>query len=158
MKTLTEGDVRRALARVMDPEIPTASIADLGMIERVGLSGNAIEVDLLPTFAGCPALDVIRTDVSRALAELAPGREACVRFVLDPPWTTERVNEAGRASLNEHGIAPPLLQVGRKPQAIACPYCGATSTVEESAFGPTPCRTIRYCPSCRNPFEGFKQK
>jgi ring-1,2-phenylacetyl-CoA epoxidase subunit PaaD len=158
VKTLTEHDVRDTLARVMDPEIPTASIADLGMIERIGLSGDAIEIDLLPTFAGCPALDVIRSDVERAIAELAPGRRTRVRFVLDPPWTTERVNDAGRASLSEFGIAPPVLRIGRKPRAVACPFCGATTTLEESAFGPTPCRTIRYCPSCRNPFEGFKTK
>lgn len=155
MVTLAEADVIAALAEVRDPEIPTARITDLGIVERVAVTPDAIEVDLLPTFAGCPALDSIREDVERTVRAL--GREPRVRFVMSPPWTTDRLNDAGREALREYGIAPPvLLQIGRTP--IRCPYCGSEATREESAFGPTPCRTIRYCDACRNPFEGFKPK
>lgn len=161
VRTLGASDVRAALARVMDPEIPTCSITDLGIVERVAVGPDAVEVDLLPTFAGCPALDVIREEAERAVRALAPDREARVRFVMAPPWTTDRLTDAGRAGLREHGIAPPgervLVTLGR-PEHVACPYCGATDTDLSSAFGPTPCRTIRYCASCRNPFEGFKPK
>lgn len=158
MKTLDETDVREALARVMDPEIPVVSITDLGIVERIQVAPDAIEVDLLPTFSGCPALDVIRTDVERALRALAPDRDARVTFLNAPPWTTDRMSEAASAALRSYGISPPVLQIGRKPEPLACPYCGATDTVEESAFGPTLCRTIRYCGACKNPFEGFKRK
>lgn len=156
VRTLTEDDVRAALAGVCDPEIPTVSIVDLGIVERVAIDGATVEVDLLPTFAGCPALDVIRDDVEGTMRAL--GLEARVRFVTTPPWTTERLTDTGREALRGFGIAPPVLRIGRKPAPVACPYCGATSTVEDSAFGPTLCRSIRYCPSCRNPFEAFKQK
>ena len=156
MRTLTHDDVRAALAEVHDPEIPSISIVDLGVVERIAVVGETAEIDLLPTFAGCPALDVIRTDVEAAVRAL--GLEPAVRFVMTPPWTSERMTEAGRDALGTFGIAPPVLEIGRKPATVACPYCGATATVEESAFGPTLCRTIRYCPSCRNPFEGFKSK
>lgn len=149
---ITEDQVRARLATVMDPEIPAVSITDLGIVERVAITGDAIEVDLLPTFTGCPALDVIREDVEQALAG---DRPVLVRFVNSPAWTTERISEAGRAALGTYGISPPLLQIGAKP---ACPFCGSTDTVEESAFGPTLCRTIRYCTACRNPYEGFKRK
>ncbi|HLW16527.1 MAG TPA: 1,2-phenylacetyl-CoA epoxidase subunit PaaD [Actinomycetota bacterium] len=152
---MTEAEVRAALAAVKDPEIPTASIIDLGIVQDVRISRDRIEIDLLPTFAGCPALDVIKQDVEQAARDLAA--DVAVRFVNNPPWTTDRVNEDGARALNSYGISAPLLQIGRA-QTIVCPYCGSDQTVEESAFGPTPCRTVRYCTSCRNPFEGFKTK
>lgn len=157
MKTLSVEQVHEALRAVKDPEIPTCSIVDLGIVERVEVTADAVEVDLLPTFAGCPALDVIKQDVEQAVRAL--GTQARVRFVNAPPWTSDRVTPAGAEALREYGIGSAVvLQIGGKPRPIACPYCGATDTVEESAFGPTPCRTIRYCSSCRNPFEGFKRK
>jgi ring-1,2-phenylacetyl-CoA epoxidase subunit PaaD len=156
-----EADVRAALARVMDPEIPTCPITELGIVKSVVMRDGVADIELLPTFAGCPALDVIREDVERAVRAL--GVEVRARFVNDPPWTVDRVTPAGFEALREYGIAAPgggapvLVQLGR-PAAVACPYCGARETEESSAFGPTPCRTIRYCPECRNPFEGFKPK
>ena len=152
---VTEAEVRAALAAVKDPEIPTASIVDLGIVQDVRVSDGRIEIDLLPTFAGCPALDVIKQDVEQAARDLAA--DVAVRFINSPPWTTDRVNEDAKRALNAYGISSPLLQIGRA-QTITCPYCGSDQTVEESAFGPTPCRTVRYCSSCRNPFEGFKTK
>ncbi len=163
-----EAEVRDRLTRVMDPEIPTCSIVDLGMVERISVGGDAVEVDLLPTFAGCPATDVIGSDVEAAVRELVEerGLSAKVRFVHDPPWTTDRISEAGKQQLKAYGIAPagaspgpvliPLGNVGSR--VVTCPYCGSEDTVLESAFGPTPCRTTHFCRSCRNPFEGFKPK
>lgn len=157
-RALTDTDVRDALAAVMDPEIPSCSVLDLGIVERIAVTDDAIEVDLLPTFSGCPALDVIGADVEVAIARLAAGRAVRVRWMRSPPWTTDRITRQGHARLRDHGIAPPVLvQIGR-PEPVACPYCGAAPTQEDAAFGPTPCRAIRYCPSCRNPFEAFKTK
>lgn len=152
---VTEADVRAALAAVKDPEIPTCSITDLGIVQDVRVTDDRVEIDLLPTFAGCPALDVIKQDVEQAARDLAAN--VSVRFINAPPWTTDRINESGAASLKSYGISPPLLQIGRAQQ-LTCPYCGSTDTIEESAFGPTPCRAVRYCSNCRNPFEGFKTK
>jgi ring-1,2-phenylacetyl-CoA epoxidase subunit PaaD len=158
VNVLSETGIRTALAEVKDPEIPTCAITDLGIVHEVRVSGGAVEVDLLPTFAGCPALDVIREDVESVVRALAPDLEIRVRFVMDPVWTTERINDSAGRGLISYGIAPPVfVQLGR-PEPVTCPFCGYEQTVEESAFGPTPCRTIRYCPSCKNPFEGFKNK
>lgn len=168
IETLTlEAEVRDRLTRVMDPEIPTCSIADLGLIERIAVTDEAVEVDLLPTFVGCPALDVIERDVRAAVREAAEGREARVRFVYDPPWTTDRITAAGEQQLRAYGIAPPPHVRGGpvvipledvRARVVLCPYCGSEDTNVESAFGPTPCRTTHFCRSCRNAFEGFKPK
>ena len=154
---VTPSEVRAALSAVKDPEIPTCSITDLGIVHDVRVAGARIEIDLLPTFAGCPALDVIRDDVEKAARDLDQDAEITVRFVTAPPWTTDRVTEECKRALNGYGISSPVLQIGRA-QHVACPYCGSDNTIEESAFGPTPCRTVRYCNACRNPFEGFKTK
>ena len=167
VRTLTVEDrARDVLAEVMDPEIPAVSIVDLGMVEGVDATDDVLEVDLLPTFVGCPAIDVIREEAEAALRGVADGREVRVRMVYDPPWTTERITERGKEGLRSYGISPhweggppkpvpvSLLTVSRVP----CPYCGSRETVQDTPWGPTPCRAGHYCRSCRNPFEGFKEK
>src|SRR6266496_3779132 len=94
-----ERDVWTALAGVHDPEIPPCSITDLGIVERVRVFEEAVEVDLLPTFTGCPALDVIRQDAEAAAGAAAGGREVRVRFVFAPPWTSDRITPQGRRAL-----------------------------------------------------------
>lgn len=165
MSAMVEERVRSALAAVMDPEIPACSIVELGMVERVAATDEAVEVDLLPTFVGCPAKDVIGEDVTAAVVSVAEGRDVRVRFVYDPPWTTERITASGKTALRSYGIAPhwdarpeAVVVPLRVSSGVPCPYCDSTETDMESAFGSTPCRTQHFCRSCRNPFEGFKAK
>ena len=146
---ITEDDVRARLAAVHDPEIPTVSIVDLGIVERVDVTPDAVSVELLPTFTGCPALDVIRGAVEDALAPL--GLETTVDFTWRVPWTSDRITPEGRAALARSGFAPPAA-----PEDIRCPYCGSERVAMDSAFGPTLCRSLFYCRSCRQPFEAFK--
>ncbi len=162
-----EARVRRALASVHDPEIPPLSIVDLGIVERVEVARDEVRVELLPTFAGCPALDAIHHDVVQALADVAEGRTLTVRFVLTPPWTSDRITQTGREALRAYGLTPPsgagpvrvtLGRPGAPTRAVACPFCGSEDTVLESAFGPTLCRSTHFCNACRNPFEAFKPK
>jgi ring-1,2-phenylacetyl-CoA epoxidase subunit PaaD len=162
-----ELDVWEALSGVRDPEIPPCSVTDLGIVKRVRVTGKAVEVDLLPTFVGCPALDVIREEVEGAVRGIAGGREVRVRFVYSPPWTSDRITPDGREALRSYGLTPPgeggttafvpLAALGAH-QAATCPFCGSEDTVLESAFGPTLCRSTHFCRACRNPFEAFKPK
>jgi len=158
--------VWEALSGVRDPEIPPLSITDLGIVERVRVEDAAVRVDLLPTFAGCPALDEIRKDASAAVEAVAGGRTVEVGFVFSPPWTSDRVSPNGREALRSHGLTPPgegrvflpLASLAPDRPRAACPFCGSTETELESAFGPTLCRSTHFCRTCRNPFEAFKEK
>jgi ring-1,2-phenylacetyl-CoA epoxidase subunit PaaD len=147
--TLTR--VRAALRTVHDPEIPTVSIVDLGLVHDVRVEPDGrVAVELLPTFVACPALDVISASVEEALG--AVGRPVDVRFVRTVPWTTDRLTDAGRAGLRAAGIAPPA-----EPSAVRCPWCDSDQIAMDSAFGPTLCRSLYYCRDCRQPFEAFKR-
>ena len=152
--------IRAALADVPDPELPMVSVVDLGMVERVEVDRAGIHVELLPTFVGCPALDLIRGAVEDRLR--AYGRPLDVQFAYRVPWTSDRITEAGRQKLHASGFAPPgpaareapvLLQLSA---VVPCPHCGSRRTVLENLFGPTQCRAIYHCTACRQPFEHFK--
>ena len=132
-----------------------SSISGSSVASRV--SSARIHVELLPTFVGCHALEVIQGAIADRLAGLAPVVE--VEPVFDPPWTSDRITAEGRRRLASMGVAPPG-GGGASPISldapVACPHCGSSRTRLENAFGPTQCRTIRYCTACRNPFEAFK--
>lgn len=147
-----------ALQFVFDPEIPVLSIVDMGIIAGVRTEAGEIVVDMTPTFVGCPALDVIKSDIRTALA--AAGAERVrVNVVFDPPWTSDRMTDEGRRKLKEFGLAPPqqchAASPGTPPTA-RCPFCESEQTDLESLFGPTLCRSIHYCRSCLQSFEQFK--
>ena len=153
----SESDVWVALADVPDPEIPTVSVVDLGVVGSVEVAADRVRVELLPTFVGCPAIDAMAQAVRDRVAPLAEHVEVAVSF--REPWTTERITEEGRRKLRESGFAPPMpgggVLVPLLP-AATCPYCDSRRTVLENAFGPTQCRAIHYCTDCRQPFEQFK--
>lgn len=146
----SEADIRAVLATVPDPEIPVLSIVDLGIVHGVVIGRDAIDVSILPTFVGCPALDVIRSTIAERLRERFD-RPVRVETTFELPWTSDRISPAGRVALREAGIAPPS-----DPSAMRCPFCDGADVVMDSAFGPTQCRSLFYCRGCRQPFEALK--
>ena len=158
---VTEERVREALARIPDPEIPVISIVDLGVVRDVAVDGDRVRVEFTPTFLGCPALETMRAAMEEAIREL--GGDPEVDVVLDDSWSTDRITAEGREKLRDAGFAPPAPRQAGAPTMVQltsavfrCPYCGSTETRLENIFGPTPCRSLRYCDSCRQPFEQFK--
>ncbi len=157
----TTAAVWDALRGIPDPEIPVISIVDLGVVQDVRVEADRVHVDFTPTFMGCPALETMCRGMEEAIRSL--GAEPEVRVVLDDSWTTDRITPDGREKLRAAGFAPPaprsagtptLIQLERGP--FCCPWCGSTDTKLENVFGPTPCRSLRYCNACRQPFEQFK--
>jgi len=156
---IDERAVWAALADVPDPEIPAVSVVDLGIVHRVEVVRDAIRVEILPTFVGCPAVEMMRSAIAARLAGLAPRIAVDVTFAV--PWTSDRITTEGRQRLAASGFAPPTPAAGSDAPiqlglAVTCPYCGSRRTVMENAFGPTLCRSIYYCTDCRQPFEQFK--
>jgi ring-1,2-phenylacetyl-CoA epoxidase subunit PaaD len=156
---IDERAVWAALAEVADPEIPAVSVVDLGIVHRVDVEPDAIRVEILPTFIGCPAVEMMRSAIADRLAGFALRIDVDVTFVV--PWTSDRITPAGRQRLAASGFAPPIAAGGSDSPiqlglAVTCPYCASRRTVMENAFGPTLCRSIYYCTDCRQPFEQFK--
>jgi ring-1,2-phenylacetyl-CoA epoxidase subunit PaaD len=158
---VTTEQIWEALAEIPDPEIPVVSLVDLGVIRDVAVDGSRVRVELTPTFLGCPALEVMRDSLAAKVREL--GGDPDVAVITDDSWSTDRITPAGREKLRAAGFAPPAPRDAGPPTllqltstAFRCPYCGSTATRLENIFGPTPCRSLRYCTSCRQPFEQFK--
>ncbi len=146
----------QVLDTVPDPELPTLSICDLGMVRDLDIRGAEVTVTLTPTYSGCPALDTIVQDIEAALvkAQFSPR----VRTVLSPPWTTDWVRPAAREKFRELGIAPPPRHAitFHTRTSIACPRCDSSDVECLSAFGSTACKALYRCRSCLEPFDFFK--
>jgi ring-1,2-phenylacetyl-CoA epoxidase subunit PaaD len=152
---------RAAIAEVCDPEIPVLTLDDLGVIRDLRIASDGeLEVDITPTYSGCPAMKAMELDVATALARAGyPG--ARVFTVLAPAWTTDWMSAEGRAKLAAYGIAPPAAAASRRalfgdPDKPACPRCGARETSIISEFGSTACKALWRCEACREPFDAFK--
>ena len=158
---VAEAQVWEALEEIPDPEIPVVSLVDLGVIRSVDVENGHVRIEFTPTFLGCPALEVMKRAMEEKVAGL--GAEPEVEVISDDSWSTDRITPAGREKLRAAGFAPPAPREASAPKLIQlqanvfrCPYCGSTQTRLENIFGPTPCRSLRYCESCRQPFEQFK--
>ena len=158
---VTEEAVWSALAGVEDPEIPVVSLVDLGVVRDVRVEGERVRVEFTPTFLGCPALEVMRDAMADSIRAL--GAEPEIQVLLDDSWSTDRITAEGREKLRSSGFAPPAPREAEPPTLVQlqsnahrCPYCGSTETRLENIFGPTPCRSLRYCATCKQPFEQFK--
>jgi ring-1,2-phenylacetyl-CoA epoxidase subunit PaaD len=153
-----------AVGRVLDPEVPVLSVIDLGIVRDIREEGDAVIVDVTPTYSGCPAMRVIEDDIREAL-EKAGARTVVVNTVFQPAWTTDWISPDARERLRAYGIAPPtgaaavateLIPLQRRAETIACPRCDSRNTERRSEFGSTACKAIYYCLSCAEPFEYLK--
>jgi ring-1,2-phenylacetyl-CoA epoxidase subunit PaaD len=166
--TTTSVDPRAVAATVTDPELPTVTLEDLGVLGDVRTDDDGtVVVEITPTYTGCPAMGVMRADLVHALH--GAGFDSVeVRTVLAPAWSTDRITEEGRRKLAAGGIAPPgrapvrspgpvPLDLGPTRRTASCPLCGSADTEELSEFGATACKALRRCRSCREPFEHVKE-
>ncbi len=151
---MTAAEARAVVAEIPDPEIPVLTIEDLGILRGVDVEGGRhVVVTITPTYSGCPAMDLIRTEIAGRLGEHGV-EDAEVRTVLSPAWTTEWMSEDGRRKLREYGIAPPA--AAGDTLGVACPRCGSPNVRQISRFGATSCQAQYACQACLEPFDRFK--
>ncbi|MEU6666966.1 1,2-phenylacetyl-CoA epoxidase subunit PaaD [Streptomyces sp. NPDC046727] len=172
--TALEAELLELAGAVPDPELPVLTLRELGVLRAVHVHGtDAVEVDLTPTYTGCPAIEAMSVDIERVLR--AHGmREVTVRTVLSPAWSTDDISPEGRQKLQEFGIAPPRAHAASGPVPLAlgptrtdatdtetdpvrCPHCGSADTELLSRFSSTACKALRRCLVCREPFDHFKE-
>jgi len=185
--TALEAELLEVAGSVPDPELPVLTLQELGVLRAVRMRGtDAVEVELTPTYTGCPAIEAMSQDIERALHQRGM-REVTVRTVLAPAWSTDDITDEGRRKLREFGIAPPRARreagpvtlalgptrtragdtaVAWKPAAteatekadpIRCPRCDSADTELLSRFSSTACKALRRCLACREPFDHFKE-
>jgi len=160
---VTSTEAWELLGRVPDPEIPVISVTDLGIVREIIVDEDGIEVIVTPTYAGCPATEVIRASIEEAL-RAAGATSVLISTRLYPPWTTDWIAPKARKRLRQYGIAPPhALPLDEQPilfaqrhLAVECPRCRSDDTERLSQFGATACKAVYRCMTCREPFEYFK--
>lgn len=146
-------DVDRArtiVGRVVDPEIPVLTIAELGILRDVVLVEGRVVVTITPTYSGCPAMRQIEDDIRSHLAEAGFDR-VLVRTTHSPAWTTDWIGPEASAKLAAFGIAPPTSATD-----VLCPRCDASGSRMVSRFGSTACKALMVCEACGEPFDWFK--
>jgi ring-1,2-phenylacetyl-CoA epoxidase subunit PaaD len=148
------------LEKVSDPEIPVLSIMEMGVVRSAELRNGIVEIEITPTYSGCPAMDVIEDDIKLAFKK--EGYEAKVELILAPAWTTDWITPKGRLALEKYGIASPLSAEADKEallgnkKLVKCPQCGSSNTKLISQFGSTACKAFFQCEECLEPFDYFK--
>ncbi|GAA3500368.1 phenylacetate-CoA oxygenase subunit PaaJ [Streptomyces prasinosporus] len=174
--TALEAELLELAGSVPDPELPVLTLRELGVVRAVHARGtDAVEVELTPTYTGCPAVEAMSLDIERVLREHGV-REVTVRTVLAPAWSTDDITDEGRRKLREFGIAPPRVRSASGPvrvelgptrthsapreeelDPVRCPRCGSAGTELLSRFSSTACKALRRCLACREPFDHFKE-
>lgn len=160
---LTADAAWAVLDHVLDPEVPVLSVVELGIVRGVAVDGASVEVNVTPTYSGCPATEAIRDAIVQALME-AGAERVNVRMQLAPAWTTDWIAPAAAEMLRRYGIAPPHLAgsplaaqpLRFHPRDLHCPRCDSPRTEQLSAFGSTACKALYRCLTCREPFDYFK--
>jgi ring-1,2-phenylacetyl-CoA epoxidase subunit PaaD len=155
-----EKEIWNFLTEVADPEIPVLTIIDLGVVRKVQIDENHVQVTITPTYSGCPAMKLIEDEIIEKLHEKGI-EKVDVDLVLSPAWSTDWISEEGRTKLLEYGIAPPEDEVDKsvlfsEPTVVPCPKCGSRNTRMVSLFGSTACKAQYQCNECLEPYDYFK--
>ncbi len=153
----THSEILELLQAVKDPEIPAISLVDLGIISEIIIENDQVIVELIPTFAGCPAINHMQNEVVLCLQNA--GIKAIANINYNKAWSSDFITENGKAQILKFGLAPPPKvseNLMSMLEGAICPKCGSSNTQLMNPFGTTLCRSISYCKDCREVFEQFK--
>jgi ring-1,2-phenylacetyl-CoA epoxidase subunit PaaD len=156
---MTVEKIYTLLDQVKDPEIPVLSIVDLGVITNVEVNESGVVIEMTPTFTGCPAIDVMKSEI-REVLEKNGVNNSRVNVSYREAWSSDKISEKGKEALRKFGLAPPpamsLFHDLDILEHAICPRCTGTDTELKTLFGSTLCRSIHFCNSCSESFEQFK--
>ena len=161
MSTPTREEILELLNSVMDPEVPVISVVELGVVREVHFLDDKVQVDITPTYSGCPAMKMMEEQIIEKLNQNGLDNVE-VKVVYAPAWTTDWITDEAKEKLEKYGIAPPgkaqdgLVEFPKRVSELRCPFCHSTDTKIESEFGSTACKSLHYCNACQQPFEHFK--
>lgn len=159
IQNITTDTIWKLMGEVCDPEIPVLSIIDLGIVRDIKINEDQVEIDITPTYSGCPAMDFIVMNIRMVSLENGLKKIKITRQ-LSPAWTTDWMTEAGKEKLKAYGIAPPVGRSFDKDHLeelkIECPLCHSRNTKLISGFGSTACKALFQCNDCKEPFDYFK--
>jgi ring-1,2-phenylacetyl-CoA epoxidase subunit PaaD len=101
----------------------------------------------------------MKTEIQEVLTKHGVERVS-IDVTFRKPWNSDLISEKGKLALKKFGLAPPpsrelFMELDVLEHAI-CPRCNGTDTDLKNTFGPTLCRSIHYCNTCREAFEQFK--
>ncbi len=150
-----EEKILSILENVTDPEVPALSVIDLGIVRKIEFDNDNPVITVTTTYSGCPATDVINTDIRMSLLEHGY-KKIQIKNQLSPAWTTDWMSEKGKRKLKEYGIAPPDKKFSIPKDGITCPQCNSNNTKLVSEFGSTACKALFQCKDCQEPFDYFK--
>ena len=94
---LTKNDIIEVLSKVEDPELGM-SIVDLGLVYRVEVLDEKVEVDYTLTSPGCPLSEIIERDIIgglKAVTELP----VSAQVVWEPMWQPEYMTDEAKLTL-----------------------------------------------------------
>lgn len=161
MASYSEKEILSFLDEIPDPEIPVISIVELGVIRKIKSSPQGVELDMTPTYSGCPAMKQMEDDVIKTLKNHGV-EHVKINMVYTPAWTTDWLTEEAKEKLRIYGIAPPNESTTDKSfltgkhKDVSCPRCHSKNTELVSQFGSTACKALYKCKDCLEPFDYFK--
>ncbi|HET8702205.1 MAG TPA: DUF59 domain-containing protein [Nitrococcus sp.] len=92
-------EVVGALQCVYDPEIPI-NIYELGLIYQLDVNGDGfVDVVMTLTSPACPVAGQMPGMVKSAVEQVAGVQAAEVALTWEPPWSSDRISEAGKLQL-----------------------------------------------------------
>lgn len=154
-------NILRILSEIPDPEIPVISIVELGVVRDARETDSGLEIDITPTYSGCPAMKQMEDDVVKKLHD-SGFPEVKVNMVYSPAWTTDWLSDHAKLKLQQYGIAPPEESTTDKSfltgkhKSVTCPRCKSKNSSMVSQFGSTACKALYKCNDCLEPFDYFK--
>ena len=101
-----QDQVMAALRTVYDPEMPV-NVYELGLIYSVNVDETGrVDLQMTLTAPNCPVAESLPADVERAVRAVPGVTGVNLQLVFDPPWTKDRISEAGKLALGIEEIIP----------------------------------------------------